>query len=78
MGFKKTWDVVQIKGQLRSMAWSCSSPFNDGFITSDIKRDMVEIKFLLDDLLATCPKYAGEEEWYHERLLNKLGKKNED
>ena len=78
MGFKKTWDTVQIKGQLRSMAFACSSPFNDGFVQSSIKHELIEIRFMLEDLLEACPKFVGEEEWYHERMLTKLGKQNED
>ncbi len=38
----------------------------------EVKKEMLEIKFLLDDLLADCPKFAGEEDIHHERLVKKL------
>ena len=72
MGFKKSWDVVQIIGQLRSMGSECSSPYNDGFISRDIKQDLVQIKFLLDDIIERCPTFVGEEEWHHQRMVDKL------
>jgi hypothetical protein len=72
MGFRKSWDTVQIMSQLRTMAMECASPFNDGFTAHDIKRDLVEIKFFLEDALERCPQFAGEEEWYHKRLIEKI------
>jgi len=72
MGFKKSWDEGDIVAQIRRMATECRNPYNDGFTTSAIKQDLVQIKFILDDLLESCPKFAGEEEWYHKRLVDKL------
>ncbi len=56
------------------MTYECSSPRNDGFTAFEVKKELLEIKFLLDDLLEDCPKFVGEEEVYHERLLKKLEK----
>ena len=38
------------------------------------KRDLVEIKWLLEDLLEMCPTFSGEEEWEQERLVQLLKK----
>ena len=56
------------------MTYECRHPRNDGFYQFGIKKDLMEIKFLLEDLLETCPTFVGEEEWLHERLVNKLSK----
>ena len=72
MGFKKSWDAAHIKSQLQRMAIECAHPNNDGFIASGIKHELIEIQFMLEDMLERCPKFAGEEEWYHERMLEKL------
>lgn len=72
MGFKKSWDEGEIVRQLRTMARECSAPQNDGFTSMYIKQDLLLIKFLLDDLIEDCPKFAGEEELYHARLVDKL------
>lgn len=72
MGFKKSWDEADIICQLRRMAAECRSSYNDGFTASAIKQDLVQIKFVLDDLLESCPNFVGEEEWYHKRFVDKL------
>lgn len=72
MGFKKSWDEGDIVAQIRRMAAECRSPYNDGFVASSIKQDLVQIKFILDDLIESCPKFTGEDEWYHKRFVDKL------
>jgi len=74
MGFKMSWSVSRIKGDLQVMSHECCYYGNDGYTQFAIKKDLMEIKFLLDDLLETCPTFVGEEEWLHERLINKLSK----
>jgi hypothetical protein len=74
MGFKMSWSVSKIKGDLQMMTYECRHMRNDGYTQFAIKKDLMEIKFLLDDLLETCPTFVGEEEWVHERLINKLSK----
>lgn len=74
MGFKMSWSVSKIKGDLQMMSHECNYAGNDGFMQFEIKKDLMEIKFLLEDLLEKSPTFAGEEEWMHERLINKLSK----
>lgn len=72
-----SWSVSRIKGDLQMMTHECRYHGNDGFTQFGIKKDLIEIKFLLNDLLETCPTFAGEEEWLQEclnkRLLHELG-----
>ena len=72
MGFRKDWDTNAIRTWLWRMGHECSSPRNDGFTQFEIKKELLEIKFLVNDLLANCPTFAGEEDIHHERLVNKL------
>ena len=76
-----SWSVSRIKGDLQMMTYECRHPRNDGYMQFGIKKDLLEIKFLLDDLLETCPTFVGEEEWLQEcldhRLLKKLGLQKE-
>jgi len=74
MGFKMSWSVSRIKGDLQMISHECRYPGKDGYTQFAIKKDLMEIKFLLNDLIETCPTFAGEEEWLHERLINKLSK----
>jgi hypothetical protein len=63
MGFKKDWDINQIKHYLWAMYANVSSHHNDGFIQWSIKQDMYEIKWLVDNLLAKCPEFTDEAEF---------------
>jgi hypothetical protein len=72
MGYLRDWDLPKIKHWLWAMSYECSNPATDGFTGFEVKKELLEIKFLLDDLLADCPTFVGEEEVYHERLLKKL------
>ena len=72
MGYRKDWDTHAIKHSLWKMAYECSSPYNDGFVAFEVKKELLEIKFLVDDLLADAPTFAGEEDIHHQRLINKL------
>jgi len=74
MGFNVSWSVSRIRGDLQTMSRECRYHGNDGYTQFAIKKDLMEIKFLLDDLLENCPTFVGEEEWLHERLINKLSK----
>lgn len=49
------------------IARECKSPYNEGFTSFELKKELYELKFLLDEQIETCPQFAGEEEWLHER-----------
>lgn len=72
MGYRQDWDAHAIKHSLWKMAYECSSPRNDGFTQFEIKKELLEIKFLIDDLVKDTPTFEGEQEIYNLRLLDKL------
>jgi len=78
MGFKQPASVPEIVTQLRHIARECSSPYNDGYISFELKKDLYLIKDILDNLIEQCPSFAGEEEWLtnreKERIVNYLKK----
>jgi hypothetical protein len=67
MGFKKTWDVAGVSSQIYSMARECASPYNDGFTCFEIKKDLWEIKFIIDRAIKNTPTFSGEDEWLTEQ-----------
>ena len=72
MGFKKNWDIAEISHQIYSMARESSSPYTDGFTGFEIKKDLYEIKFVIDEVLKTSPKFSGEEEWLTEQEKKRI------
>ena len=63
---KKDWDVGEIVRQLRSIHRQASSPYNDGFTAWHCKQDLLIVKYQLDEILRTAPKFAPEEEFIRE------------
>ena len=75
MGFRKDWDLNSIKHAIWKMGVEIRSPHNDGWTASSCKHDLYQLKCLIDDLYNDLPKFAGEEEWEQERLVQLLKKK---
>lgn len=74
MGFRKP-GLSSAVSEIRLCAAEAMSPFNDGWTASDCKRQLVELKWLIEDLLEDCPIFSGEEEWEQERLVQLLRRK---
>ena len=66
MGFVKRWDSDDVQRQIRTCAAELHSPYNDGFTAWYCKQDLIRIKYQLDEILRTAPKFADEEEFVAE------------
>jgi hypothetical protein len=73
MGFKKPslseagWDIRKVLDEI-------NSPYNDGFIQSDCKKELYLLKCWLEDEYAKLPTFVGEEIWEQERIIQVLKK----
>lgn len=72
MGFKKSWDVTEISQQIYRMARECSSAYNDGYTSFEIKKELYELKFIVDQVLKNSPTFSGEEQWLTEQEKNRI------
>jgi hypothetical protein len=66
MGFKKPLDVNDVKLQLIQAHSEICSPYNDGFIQWELKKEIYGIKFLLEEMLKRQPAFNDEEKWLEE------------
>ena len=64
---RKTWNISDIKTQINRIALECKSPYNEGFTSFDLKKELYELKFHIDLQLNSCPKFYGEKEWLTEQ-----------
>jgi hypothetical protein len=63
----------QIESSLMEMCANALSPYNDGWVASDYKKDLVMIQFMLNKLIKKCPNFGKEEDkWEQEILINIL------
>jgi hypothetical protein len=75
MGFIKRWDIQDISNQLHCMAREASDPRNDGWTASGCKKEMYQLKCLIEDIYQKLPTFVGEEEWEKERVAELLKRK---
>jgi hypothetical protein len=72
MGFRKSWDLNAIRHSIWAMAHEAGSAYNDGWTASACKKDLYQLKCLIDDLYQDLPKFSGEELWEQERIVEIL------
>jgi len=72
MTFRKTWDVADVSSQIYSMARECASPYNDGWSSFEIKKDLWELKSIIDQAIKNTPTFSGEEEWLTEQEQKRI------
>lgn len=73
MGFKKTWDVSDIAGQIHRLSSNCSSSYTDGFTAFELKKDLYQIKELIDQALQTAPDFGDlEQQWLTEQEQKRI------
>lgn len=72
MSFKKTWDSSRIISDIYCIMRECSSPYNDGYTSFELKKELYEIKQCVDKALKSTPKFVGEEEWLTEQERSRI------
>ena len=73
MGFRKP-NFNQAESALRGILGEINSPYNDGFTSSYCKQELYVLKCWLEDEYAKLPKFAGEELWEQQRVVEILKK----
>ena len=74
MGFRKPMDYNQVHHQIYMSGVEMRSKYNDGFTQWEIKKDLLEIKYLLDEIVETSPTFSGEQEYFEEQAKRKTWK----
>jgi len=67
MGFRKPLDINDVRMQLLRAHGEICSSYNDGFTTWEIKKELYQIKWLLDECMKNQPTFTDEEEWVEEQ-----------
>ena len=73
MGFKKSWDVADISHQIHSLARECASAYNDGFTAFECKKDLYQLKNIIDRSLSEAPNFGEiEQQWLTEQEQKRI------
>jgi hypothetical protein len=72
MGYRKPMDYNSVHHQIYIAGVELRSPYNDGYTTFEIKKDLHKLKWLLDEIMADSPTFSGEEEFLKEHEQTKM------
>ena len=76
MGHRKDWDMNAIRHQIWTMRHEATTPYNDGWVAFGVKQELYQLKWQIDEALAACSTFTGEDQWLHEqeqeRIINIL------
>ncbi len=71
MGFRKP-NLEDAYAAIRTSLVEINSPYNDGFTGITCKQELYALKCWLEDVYDDLPKFAGEELWEQERMIQIL------
>jgi vancomycin permeability regulator SanA len=66
MGFRKPMDYNSVSHQIYMSGVELNRPYNDGFTTFEIKKDLHKLKWMLDAIMKDSPTFSGEDEFIKE------------
>ena len=72
MGFLKQMDYNSLHHQIYMSGVELHSPYNDGYTTFEIKKDLHKLKWLLDEIMADSPTFVGEDDFLKEHEQTKM------
>jgi len=73
MGFRKPC-LDDAYSAIRHTLGEIHSPYNDGWTSSYCKKDLYQLKCWLEDSYNRLPKFADEEKWEQDRIIEVLKK----
>jgi hypothetical protein len=68
------WSVDEIINELNKIKRAEGDAYETGFNTVKCKEDLYRILWHVEDLLAKCSTYTGEDEWLRKREKQKTFK----
>jgi hypothetical protein len=71
MGFKKP-SLDTAYSAVRHSLMEIHSPYNDGFVTSNLKQELYQLKCWLEDEYNKLPEFVGEDKWEQDRIVQIL------
>lgn len=70
----ETVDPEDLKIIIMAMCRQISSPYNDGWTAAEVKHDLYQFRYWLDEVYAKLPTFKGEDRWEGQRVMDVLRK----
>ena len=68
-------EIERVKITLSGLRTASCDVYETGFVTSIYKKQLLELKWYIEDLLKDTPMFGDEDKWEAERTLQLLKKK---
>lgn len=65
-------DYNSVHHQIYMAGVELHSPYNDGYVQWEIKKDLYKLKWLIDEILKDSSEFAGESEFLQERSKKQM------
>jgi hypothetical protein len=73
MSFKKSWDIADIANQISALSRECSSTYNDGFTSFELKKELYFLKEIVDKAVSVAPDFGKmEQQWLTEQEQKRI------
>lgn len=70
---KKDWSIADISRQVHALARECASPYNDGFTSFELKKELHLLKEIVDQAFETAPDFGElEQKWLTEQEKKRI------
>ena len=66
------WSLSEIKNNVDKIAYAENDRYMDGHVTWKCKQELYEVLWYVEDKLAKCSTYSGEEEFVKAREFQKM------
>ena len=66
------WSLSEIKNNVDKIAYAENDRYMDGNVTWKCKQELYEVLWYVEDKLAKCSTYVGEEEFVKAREFQKM------
>lgn len=72
MGYYKKIDLKETQVKILIACAETNNRLTDGYIQFEIKKELYELKWILDEYFAKAPRFVGEDEWVDEMIQKKV------
>lgn len=63
MSYVQDWDFADIIRQIKRASSQVSSPYNDGYTSFEVKKDLIKFQYEFQEIMNSLPTFTGEEEF---------------
>ena len=64
--------MEEIVRQIHAIQYQTRNPYNEGYTAFELKKDLYQVKQILDEAIRQCPTFEGEQQWLQEQEKKRI------